>query len=294
MNSKILPLSLILLLICTLLTGCKNNEKIEKEENNNIISYTIDGENTENKPTKEEGFIVNKIICNNDLDLMWDNDNWEIEFTKMNNKGRCLVDFTKDINTPGYRVTITSNSQKNIDSTSKATVENGTVIIYTKKRPLNMTGCDGVIEDNKVIINNINENKTCNLEFEKIEYNVTVTVYGGTSDPSSQIIEKGESGIFTISASPYFILSSATVSGEGCTLSSDKRTLTVSNITKDTTCNVTLNSSYPKCNTLGSNLVRVHDSSSSCETKCGYCKTCIYDYYNSGPGLGYACGHNPW
>jgi len=162
MKKKIILITLISLLT---LTGCSTKENTEVLETNGMLSYTIDGESTSEQPTKESGYIVNKILCDSDMDLMWDNDNWEVEFTNITS-GKCSIDFTKDTSTQGYRITVTSNSPSSLDSLSKATVENGTVKIYSKSTIKSVTGCNGVIEDNKVIVKNITENQTCNIIVE--------------------------------------------------------------------------------------------------------------------------------
>ncbi len=162
MKRKIFLISLVVILI---LTGCNKEEKENTQtlETNGMLSYTIDGEATIEKPTKEEGYIVNKIVCANGSDMMWDNDNWEVELTSIKSNDVCMVDFTKDNNVPGYRITVTSNDTSSLDSTSKATTEKGTVIIYTKSVPTSVTGCDARIEDNKVIVENVTLNQTCNI-----------------------------------------------------------------------------------------------------------------------------------
>ncbi len=159
---------LILLICITILTGCKDTKEnsMQVVEDNGMLSYTINGEKTDSKPTKEEGYIVNKIICDNGTDMMWDNDNWEVELTKVESNDRCMVDFTKDVNTSGYRVTVTSNSTSSLDSLSKATTENGTIKIYSNSKIENVTGCNGIIDGNKVIISNVNSYQTCNIIIE--------------------------------------------------------------------------------------------------------------------------------
>jgi len=149
---------------------CLEREKYKKEgtqvsKTDGMLSYTIDGESTSEQPTKESGYLVNKIICDSDMDLMWDNDNWEVEFTNIIS-GKCTIDFTKDTSTQGYRITATSNNPLSLDSLSKSTVENGTVKIYSKSTIKSVTGCNALIEDNKVIVSNITENGTCNITVE--------------------------------------------------------------------------------------------------------------------------------
>ena len=198
MKNKILLITLTALII---LTGCKTQKQEENKElveTNGMISYTIDGELTSVKPTKENGYIVNKIICDKGSDLMWDNDNWEAELTEVKSKDRCMVDFTKDASTPGYRVTVTSNSTSSLDSLSKATTENGTVVIYSKATIKNVTGCNGTIEANKVVVKNVIENQICNITIEQTLADTIKAMYppkAGRTDFS--IIDDGAPGLYT-------------------------------------------------------------------------------------------------
>ena len=86
MKKRILIILVVVLFNLIILSGC-NKEEMKKEnqitENNGMLSYTIDGEKTDIKPSKEEGYIVNKIVCDNGTNMMWDNDNWEVELTKV-------------------------------------------------------------------------------------------------------------------------------------------------------------------------------------------------------------------
>ena len=77
MKKKILLITLTLSLI---FTGCNSKEKEHTQvlKTDGMLSYTIDGESTSNQPSKESDYIVNKILCDGDIDLMWDNDNWEV------------------------------------------------------------------------------------------------------------------------------------------------------------------------------------------------------------------------
>ncbi len=169
MKKRILIILVVVLFNLIILSGC-NKEEMKKEnqitENNGMLSYTIDGEKTDIKPSKEEGYIVNKIVCDNGTNMMWDNDNWEVELTKVESKDRCMVDFTKDVNAQGCRVTVTSNMPSALDSLSKATTQNGTIKIYSSSKIESVTGCNGVIDSNKVIISNVNFNQTCNITIE--------------------------------------------------------------------------------------------------------------------------------
>lgn len=156
----------------------KSNNSSLVDNTNGMISYTIDGEMAKEKPTKENGYIVNKIECKNGSVLVWDNDNWQVELVDIKSDDRCTVDFTKDKSKSGYRVTVTSNGVNKLDSTSKTTTNGGTVTIYPKGGTiLSVTGCNGVLEDNKVIVRNVVENQTCNINIAKTLADIVLEKY---------------------------------------------------------------------------------------------------------------------
>ncbi len=198
MKNKLLIITLIGLLM---LTGCESKKQEESKqvvETNGMLTYTIDGEVAKEKPTKEDGYFVNKIVCDNGTDMMWDNDNWEVELTEVKSKDRCMVDFTKDSSASGYRITVTSNSTSSLDSLSKATTENGTVIIYSTSTIKNVSGCNGKIEGNKVIVSNVTENQTCNITMELTLANAILIAYAPKPARTSfSIIDDGIPGLYT-------------------------------------------------------------------------------------------------
>ncbi|MCI8330550.1 MAG: hypothetical protein HFE04_00440 [Bacilli bacterium] len=184
MKKKILIISIITMVALSSLLFIKKEDKetprkreisIDTKE---LISYTIDGAPTTKRPNKEDGYIANKIECENDSDIMWDNDNWEVEITDSKKLDRCVVDFPKEESTLGYRVTITTNNIASLDSLSKATTNGGTVVIYSLETIKNVSGCNGTIEGDTLIISNVTNNVTCNITLElktlankiKIEY----------------------------------------------------------------------------------------------------------------------------
>ena len=87
----------------------ENENALSKEETNSMLSYTLDGEKTDVKPTKESGYIANKISCKNGSNLIWDNTNWEVEIIKLESSDVCNIDFTRDASSNGYRISVTTN-----------------------------------------------------------------------------------------------------------------------------------------------------------------------------------------
>lgn len=94
------------------------------------------------------------------------------------------------------------------------------------------------LNGNILTIKNITSDKTCNISFKKNTYTVMVNAFGGSISPSSVIAEHGSSKEFTIFPGTGYILSGASTTCTGGTINNNK--LTISYITKNETCSVTL------------------------------------------------------
>ncbi len=63
-----------------------------------VIGAYIDGEYSKSIPGKNDGYIVDKIVCDNDASASWDNDSWGIVLTNLTKRTKCNVYFeTKKI-----------------------------------------------------------------------------------------------------------------------------------------------------------------------------------------------------
>lgn len=58
-----------------------------------IIGTYIDGKETEQLPTKNSGYAVEKIVCDNSQNVSWDYHKWGIKLTNLSKRGRCSVYF---------------------------------------------------------------------------------------------------------------------------------------------------------------------------------------------------------
>ena len=95
---KVVFSSLILLTIITLYITKNNTNKISELIDNNMLAFTIDGENSSSMPKKGSGYKVKSITCKNNSNVVWDNDNWEIEVIKLESEDTCVIDFTTETN----------------------------------------------------------------------------------------------------------------------------------------------------------------------------------------------------
>ena len=58
-----------------------------------VIGAYIDGEYSKTIPGKNDGYIVDKIVCDNDASASWDNDSWGIVLTNLTKRTKCNVYF---------------------------------------------------------------------------------------------------------------------------------------------------------------------------------------------------------
>lgn len=120
---KVVFSSLILLTIITLYITKNNTNKISELIDNNMLAFTIDGENSSFMPKKSSGYKVKSITCKNNSNVVWDNDNWEIEVIKLESEDTCVIDFTTETN---FEYAYTGNVQTFTAPTSNyAKIGNG-------------------------------------------------------------------------------------------------------------------------------------------------------------------------
>ena len=60
-----------------------------------VIGAYIDGKYSNTIPGKNDGYIVDKIVCDNDASASWDNDAWGIALTNLTKRTKCNVYFEK-------------------------------------------------------------------------------------------------------------------------------------------------------------------------------------------------------
>ncbi len=60
-----------------------------------VIGAYIDGEYSKTIPGKNDGYIVDKIVCDNDASASWDNDSWGIVLTNLTKRTKCNIYFKK-------------------------------------------------------------------------------------------------------------------------------------------------------------------------------------------------------
>ena len=62
-----------------------------------VITPYIDGKYSDMIPGKNDGYVVDKIVCDNDASASWDNDSWGIIVTNLTKRTKCNIYFAKNI-----------------------------------------------------------------------------------------------------------------------------------------------------------------------------------------------------
>lgn len=98
-NNIIISCLILLLFIasfCIILSNSfSRNQNITKDEE--LIGTYIDGEYSENIPNKDTGYVVEKIVCDNNATGEWDYENWGITLTNLSEKNKCNIHFRKGV-----------------------------------------------------------------------------------------------------------------------------------------------------------------------------------------------------
>ena len=85
----IIGLTIIIFIGCFINTNNSNNSS--------LIGAYIDGEYASNIPSKDDGYVVEKIVCDNEAVGEWNYDDWGLLIKNMTKKSKCNVYFKKGI-----------------------------------------------------------------------------------------------------------------------------------------------------------------------------------------------------
>ena len=125
MKNKILKGPIMTLLVGLVLYGILNSEKItQQKQETNLIGTYINGKLASTIPSKTDGYIVEKIVCDNNTVGKWDDDNWGLSLTNLTKKSKCNVYFRtnpvnniiKELDTTGSCPTVNTDGSVNVAS----------------------------------------------------------------------------------------------------------------------------------------------------------------------------------
>ncbi|MGN1374041.1 MAG: hypothetical protein ACI4XK_01860 [Bacilli bacterium] len=176
-------------------------------KNDYFIASYIDGEWSNNIPGKNDGYIVDKIVCDNGAVGTWDNDKWAITIENATKKIKCGVYFKKLVKLTEQITTLASTDTANFASDdpdsniryiganpnnyvyfncsdynnqSDSTCEKWRIIGVFK----NVTKSDGTKED---LVKIVKDDRLGNASFnwDRKDYGVGTSTHGGTAGGSN-------------------------------------------------------------------------------------------------------------
>ena len=86
---------IVLILVLSLKFNKKTENKIIEEVSNEYMASYFDGEYQTEIPGKNDGYVVDKIVCDNGAVGEWDNEEWGINIRNATQKIKCSVYFKK-------------------------------------------------------------------------------------------------------------------------------------------------------------------------------------------------------
>ena len=86
---------IILVLVLSFKFNKKAEDKITEEVSNEYIASYFDGEYQNEIPGKDDGYVVDKIVCDNGATATWDSEEWGINIRNATQKIKCSIYFLK-------------------------------------------------------------------------------------------------------------------------------------------------------------------------------------------------------
>ena len=83
----------ILILVLSLKFNKKIEDKINDEVSNEYIASYFDGEYQNEIPGKDDGYVADKIVCDNGATATWNNEEWGIDIRNATEKIKCSIYF---------------------------------------------------------------------------------------------------------------------------------------------------------------------------------------------------------
>ena len=126
----------LILIILILVLSFKFNKKMDNNKDGKVsdeyIASYFDGEYQNEIPGKDDGYVVDKIVCDNGATGTWDNEEWGIDIRNATQKVKCSIYFKRLV-----KFTDQIKNLANTDTTNFATDDPDNNIRYIGANPSN-------------------------------------------------------------------------------------------------------------------------------------------------------------
>ncbi len=219
----------------------------ETEDNTNEDNNDENNDDINNEEETLAMYSFEKYDCTNNVKGIWDNDLWQFSVPEKNSDATCVLYFVSNY----FDVEIKANNGivNELDALKDRKVKRGESITYNitptegynfeKVDCTNNATAEWNEENSTLTVSNVTKNTTCEVTYSIGEYTIKFTANNGSITEETKTAKHGETVTTIINPGSEYIYNKVSCSdGQTATYDTNTNTLTVSNITKNTTCTV--------------------------------------------------------
>ena len=219
------------------------NEKTNEEDN--IENET--GENTNDETEITEMYSFENYNCTNNVKGVWDNELWEFSVPEKNSDATCVLYFVS--NYFDVDIKVNNGVVNELDALQDRKVKRGESITYNitptegynfeKVECTNDANAEWNEESSTLTVNNVTKDTVCEVTYSIGEYTIKFTANNGSISEETKTAKYGDTITTIIKPGSDYIYNQVSCSdGQTASYDPSTNTLTVTNVSKNSTCTV--------------------------------------------------------
>ena len=229
------------------LDGVEVSEMPVNEEYENTTDSNEGNNDTNNEEETLAMYSFEKYDCTNNVKGIWDNDLWQFSVPEKNSDATCVLYFISNY----FEVEIKANNGvvNELEALKDRKVKRGESIIYNitptegynfeKVECTNNATAEWNEENSTLTVSNVTKNSVCEVTYSIGEYTIKFTANNGAISEETRTAKYGDTITTIVTPGSDYIYNKVSCSdGQTATYDTNTNTLTVSNITKNSTCTV--------------------------------------------------------
>lgn len=229
------------------LDGVEVSEMPVNEEYENTTDSNEGNNDTNNEEETLAMYSFEKYDCTNNVKGIWDNDLWQFSVPEKNSDATCVLYFISNY----FEVEIKANNGvvNELEALKDRKVKRGESIIYNitptegynfeKVECTNNATAEWNEENFTLTVSNVTKNSVCEVTYSIGEYTIKFTANNGAISEETKTAKHGDTITTVITPGSDYVYNKVSCSdGQTATYDTNTNTLTVSNVTKNSTCTV--------------------------------------------------------
>ena len=229
------------------LDGVEVSEMPVNEEYENTTDSNEGNNDTNNEEETLAMYSFEKYDCTNNVKGIWDNDLWQFSVPEKNSDATCVLYFISNY----FEVEIKANNGvvNELEALKDRKVKRGESIIYNitptegynfeKVECTNNATAEWNEENSTLTVSNVTKNSVCEVTYSIGEYTIKFTANNGAISEETRTAKYGDTITTIVTPGSDYIYNKVSCSdGQTATYDTNTNTLTVSNVTKNSTCTV--------------------------------------------------------